>query len=75
MDEKQVNMNEKIDYVKPVILDLGEVTTACGAASCIPDGSSATGSCNTGTSAGDCGVSGLGAYACGAGTVPTGTSY
>ena len=45
MDEQSVNANNKIDYVKPVILDLGAVTAAYGAASC-GDGNSATYDCD-----------------------------
>jgi hypothetical protein len=46
---------DKIDYVKPEVLDLGPVTQAAiGAAECNPDGNSATATCSTGTSAHTC---------------------
>ncbi len=74
MNEKSANVNNKIDYVKPVILDLGAVTAAYGDSDCYNPGSSATYGCDpSGNSAGvDC-VSGPGAYTCSTGTGATGT--
>lgn len=66
MDKKQVSESEKIEYVKPVILDLGEVTAAYGAASCQPTGDKASGSCNNGDYAGGCQLNGF---------LPGSTSY
>jgi len=56
MAEQIVNAKSKIDYVKPVLLDLGAVTAAYGAAGCNPNGTTATLECNTvgGTAGTDC---------------------
>lgn len=66
MDKQHEGLNVKVDYVKPAILDLGPVTVAYGAASCLPNGPSATGSCNYGDHAGGCAI---------AGDFPGSTSY
>jgi len=58
MDEQSVSVNSKIDYVKPVILDLGAVTAAYGAAGCAATGGTATLECETGGTAGTNCVSG-----------------
>jgi hypothetical protein len=51
---------DKIDYVKPEILDLGPVTQAAvGAAEC-PPGNIASGLCETGGTAGACPLTGIG---------------
>lgn len=52
MDEQSVNANSKIDYVKPMLLDLGAVTAAYGVSGCSPDGFTATLQCEVGTTAG-----------------------
>jgi len=65
MDKQGINANSKIDYVKPVLLDLGMVTEAYGLADCEPDGGTATITCWTGGTAGtDCSGNGGTAYAC-----------
>ncbi|GEM_PF-3262067 len=56
--ERSQLVSNKIDYVKPMVLDLGSVTVAYGSASCT-DGTEATGVCNNGNGAGGCASNGF----------------